>query len=287
MHHYTSSTCLTLPRSYETHRVWQVEVPKLAFTQLFVLHHVLAISAQHLAYLHPEQRSMYAIQASTHQNNAVAGLRAVLTHVDDSNCSAVFIAASLLSIYSFAAAADYQGAASQPGIDELLDVFHLVRGVNGILDSWDHVLKKGPLAKMFMQEAVEEPSEKLLEIIDHLRHLLDVSGSDDPADVSTCREVICGSVKWIETALYSTRDSELRVVFSWPLYLTDPFIKLIRQRHPVALAVLANYCLALHFARPEYWFVKGWGKSVIQDIANTLDSQWEHLIAWPRAKVGV
>ncbi|GKT89252.1 DUF814 domain-containing protein [Colletotrichum tofieldiae] len=101
MHHYSTTTCLTLPRSNDVSQIWQFEVPRLGLTYMFLMHEILAISALHLGYLHPEQRESYALHASQHQSDAIAGMRESLMQITPDNCHALFGTSSLLVLNAY------------------------------------------------------------------------------------------------------------------------------------------------------------------------------------------
>ncbi|KAJ4321847.1 hypothetical protein N0V84_005142 [Fusarium piperis] len=166
MHHYTFSTYLTLPRANELQQAWQVEIPKLALSHVFLLHQVLSVSAHHLAYLHPDRPSL-SICASQHQNKAVVGLRTAVSSISEESCPEIFIASSLLYICAFASfSAPSRG--EQPRIADLLDVFLLVRGMSDILNSYNDELRASKLSSLFLRGDATEPSPVLSAMVKKL-----------------------------------------------------------------------------------------------------------------------
>jgi hypothetical protein len=79
MHHYTAQGHRTLhtPCHHDT-GVLQNDIPREGLTQPFLLHQILAFSALHLAYLSPECRHKYLIQASQHQGVAISTMNSML-----------------------------------------------------------------------------------------------------------------------------------------------------------------------------------------------------------------
>ena len=63
---------------------------------------ILACAALHLAYLEPEHRQTYRIQAAQYQELAMPLFRAAVAHLDGANCHAILAFIHLLSIHSFA-----------------------------------------------------------------------------------------------------------------------------------------------------------------------------------------
>ncbi|KAM5341161.1 hypothetical protein ACJ41O_015270 [Fusarium nematophilum] len=279
MHHYTSSTYLTLPRATELQQVWQIEVPKLALSHVFLLHQVLSVSAYHLAYLHPDRPSL-SICASQHQNKAVAGLRSAVSVITEESCPEIFVASSLLSIGAFSAFSIQSGRGERPRIDDLLDVFSLVRGMSDILNSYQPALNSSKLGSLFIRDNANEPAPVLRAMLEQLRQLA-IPGTVEPEIASLCREEIASIVQWVDGCIATTRLPELRVAMSLSISASTEFLDLMRQRHPVALSVLAHYCVVLHHAGLEHWYMGVWGRSVIFDISESIDAEWKPLLEWP------
>ncbi|KAJ2900954.1 hypothetical protein MKZ38_002189 [Zalerion maritima] len=103
MHHWTTTTYLTLPRANELSHVWKTELVKLALTHELVLHQVLAISAFHLGHLRPEEARKWNMIATQHQREAAMGLWRELANITEDNSHALFAASSLLVIGGYAA----------------------------------------------------------------------------------------------------------------------------------------------------------------------------------------
>lgn len=280
MHHYTSSTFLTLPRAADLHHIWQIEVPKLAISHTFLLHQVLALSAQHQSHLHLDRYSHYSIYASVHQNRAIAGLRTALTSIDYNTCHEIFIVSSLLSISAFATFSNFGGVCERPRMDDLLNVFQLVRGMSRILDSFTALLQQGTLGKLFLKEETSRPAPLLTAIVEELRQI-DIPETIHLADASVCRESIAGVISWVEAAILTTSTPDLRVCLSFAMCLTEEFIDLIQQRHPVALLIVTYYCVILHFTGQDHWYLRGWGRSIMDDIAVNIEPGWHNKMKWP------
>ncbi|KAF4971549.1 hypothetical protein FZEAL_9833 [Fusarium zealandicum] len=277
MHHYTSSTFLTMPRAHELQPLWQLEVPKLALSHVFLLHQLLSVSAYHLTYLHPDRPNL-PICASQHQSKAVVGLRSALATINEESCQEVFLGSSLLSICAFASFAAREG--EQRRLDDLLDVFLLVRGMRDIINSYTDVLMNSRVKSMFVKGAPDEPAPALNAMIEQLQQLK-IPDAFEPDDVSLCRESIASIIAWTEKSMATTNTPELRIAMSWSLSVSAEFLDLVRLRHPVALSILAHYCVILDRAGLTHWYIRGWGKSVLSDITDSIDPNWRVLLDWP------
>lgn len=280
MHHYTATTYQTLPRAADLQYIWQTEVPKLALSNLFLLHQILAISAHHQSQLRPDRHGHYTICASLHQNKAVTGLRTALARITEDTCHEIFVASSLLSICAFASFSSYGGVCEQPRVDDLVDVFQLIRGMSRILDSYTYLLHQGNLGQLFFREGNNEPSPFLDSVNEQLQ-LLDVSILPHAEARSICRQSLVEIVAWIQSVMRSTSAAGLRASLSLPICLREEFIELVRQHNPIALIIVAHYCVILHTSGLENWYLRGWGQSVVQDIAQILGSTWHKSLEWP------
>ncbi|KAF9873939.1 duf814 domain-containing protein [Colletotrichum karsti] len=288
MHHYATTTCLTMPRSSDASNIWQYEVPKLGLTYMFLMHQVLAISALHLGHLHPEQRESYALHASQHQNDAIAGMRETLTQISPDNCHPLFAGSSLLLISAYATF-PYQRSGSEgheaPTVDDVLDVFLLVRGMSNILASSQPVIRSGPF-RNFFSEIVTPASTPLLDAIkQHLRTFqttLETTNADRASKEVVGKEVAV-LLEWIDHATATTAFPELRVSLTWPIGLTEEYMQLLRYRDPAALTLLAYYSVAVHSTENSTWFMQGWGINAAKAIVCDLDPEWKEMIQWPLA----
>ncbi|KAF4450396.1 C6 zinc finger domain-containing [Fusarium albosuccineum] len=283
MHHYTSVAYATLPRGTEICEIWQKEVPKLASRHIFLMHQLLATSAYHAAYINPSRRNCYLVHASQHQNDALVCLQGALSSINAENCHAFFVTSSMLSICAFAASCS-GNSVDTSRLNELIDIFFLVRGMSNILDSHEGTLKGGTLQLLFKMEQEEEMTPLMSTIINRLKGFAMPMGTDPVVD-AICTEAIATTIAWIENTKWKTTSLELRICMSWPISLTDDFLSLLRVRNPIAMAIVAYYAVILHFAGMRYWFLECWGQAVLADIACHMDPGWSHLIDWPVAAI--
>ncbi|KAL1838831.1 hypothetical protein VTJ49DRAFT_2188 [Mycothermus thermophilus] len=286
LHHFTLFTYNTFvkdPESAAIAHLWRVEVPKLAFAHVFLLHQILAIAAYHLAYLKPESRATYSLRASHHQNAGIRQMRHALSDITPSNCHALFASSSLLWIGSLAASSVNRPAGG-PVVDDLVDVMILVKGIGSVLYSSHDVLQSGPLSEMFaLHQGPEHPNPALDRVVLAVADFLVEIAETEPD--GRVRAIVHADayrlVTAIRDALVKTPAPEYRVVASWPIQMSDDLIPLLRQRNQAALALLSYYCVVFHAAEMQgYWFMQGWSEGVIQDITKTVTGPWKRHSAW-------
>ncbi|GAP88677.2 putative duf814 domain-containing protein [Rosellinia necatrix] len=288
MHHWNTVTCFSLPRGDELSQVWQVECVQLALTDEPLMHQILAISAFHLAHLQPSHRLLYLTLASQHHGDALHGLRTRFTHaVTPESSHSAFAAAALLIIGAFATFAAHGGNQDNigPGLQDMLDIFGLIRGMNVVLDAWTHTLLQGRFAKLFAEYQSSRPMILLEVICEKLRDLRENTENDNRTRVIN-REItnFIGSIKY---SIRCARFPEIRLVMLWPTQAHPDFLALLHQRDEKAMAILAYYCAIVHEAQSYAWFCTRWGANVARDIKGSIRSLEAEAIAWPLAYMGL
>jgi hypothetical protein len=284
MHHWSTHTHLTLPRAKEAKNVWGTEVPKMALGHPFLMNQLLAVSAFHLAFLHPDRRHSYSLQASHHQSHAISGMRTALAKITGDNCHALFAASSLLLFGGFASFA-IQSNGLAPSVDDVLDIFLLTRGVHGVLKTSEDIISKGPFQEFF--DMPKRPASNtppgLQAVIDKLTKLGQrMAPKSLPDDVMALAEAEIRSLDaCIRQATAAAEMPDMRVISTWPIFLAADFIALLRQGHPAATSVLAYFCVILRTAESTLWYTRGWGYGVATSIANSIEPSWKDVIEWP------
>ncbi|KAF4965411.1 hypothetical protein FSARC_6789 [Fusarium sarcochroum] len=243
MHHYTSAAYRTFSSWEGVRQTLQCHVPREGFTQPLLLYQILAFSGFHLAYLHPERRHSYLVQASLHQDQAVAGINSALAAgVTSVNCHA------------------------------LCEVYHRAyESLDGLIDQ---DLRKGPLEGLFAgKSGPTAPSEHIRFLVDQLldlkRQLSEPSADRAGADT----DLVLEAVDLLAECLLSVHQNysfsapaEVRAALLWPLRMPDGFLALVQQREPLAMVLLAHYCVLLRYAEMTCWFIKGWAATLITII---------------------
>ena len=80
---------------------------------------------------------------------------------------------------------------------------------------------------------------------------------------------------------------EVGAVLLWPFFLPDSVIADIRERKPNGLVVLAYYAVFMDVLDITYWFLRGWGQKLLEDIEDQIGDQDQirDLLAWPRRQI--
>jgi hypothetical protein len=67
------------------------------------------------------------------------------------------------------------------------------------------------------------------------------------------------------------------VIFTWPVTLSDDFLGLVEREHPVALIILAHWCVPV-FRASDQWLLRAWDEKIIESVARTIGTRWQFAI---------
>ncbi|KPM38477.1 hypothetical protein AK830_g8108 [Neonectria ditissima] len=292
LHHYTITAHRTFTFWGEVHHTLQADVPRQGLEHTFLLQQILAFSGFHLAYTQPDRRRFYALRAAQHQDKAISDMRAALAReVTSHNCHALYASSIFLIFSAFATFPSYEVYNSSfSALDSLIDILKLVDGISLMIKISEHDLRGGPLKGLFAGKTGPiSTSSHLQTLVDRLLSLetrflaqhTEQEGNGMGV-VKEATELLADSILSVHRSHSVAVSLELRAAFHWPLRLSDEYLDLLRGRDPIAMVVLAHYCVLLHYAESTCWFLEGWSKTTIQNIANDLsDSPLQDLIEWP------
>lgn len=296
MHHYTSVSYRTFTHSSLAQKTLQYDVPREALSYPFLLHQLLAFSAYHLAYLQPDCRHAYLMQAAQHQNDAINGMRGTLLGtISSTNCHALFASSIFLTLSAFATYPSYEKYnPSFSPIDSMLDIFTLTDGMSVILRASDEDLRKGPLRDIFIRGSSDNVVEASLKpLFDRLpslsSRLAEIGHTENEGKYTINNAVIALSecISKVSSINAMSTPVEFRAVFLWPVLMSNDYLDMLRRRHPSALVVLAYYCVIIHMAEPFCWFLNGWARALVSTITEQLvGTPWEESIMWPIDVIG-
>jgi hypothetical protein len=250
------------------------------------MHGLLALSALHLARTGDQyQRVEYTAVAAEHQNDALALFRPLLQDINGSNCDAMFAFASVMSILAFASLPLSSSVDSRIPIDDLLQVFTLCRGVHEVLRiSWDWV-HKGRLARLFETDDTEQSlPENLRRAIAQVEDLNKSRNAEDSRhDTGTYGIAIESLRQMLE--IFQRNPMSTHAAVRWPISLPLAFLDCLRRHEPMALVIVAHYCILLDRLK-EHWWIEGWSTKVMGAIWRDLDENWRPSIQWAMDEIG-
>ncbi|KAK0108756.1 hypothetical protein ONS96_002601 [Cadophora gregata f. sp. sojae] len=283
-HHYNQRTSTTLGRAGKMD-LWLIIIPRIALSHEFLMHGLLAVSALHLSTVQPSRKEELVNFASRSESLALPTFRELIKRHDPEDVSAVFAFAGFMIPYMLAVSG-VLGVSSMgiPSLDKP-HWFMMARGLIDLLRKNWSALEQGPFASVLISTAL--PVEKSWNPDD--AHLAEVQlkWEKERSESDVDDE---GLVEWIKTLDELRRVCSLpfvpyqtltimSAVYFWPGMVSSEYMKLIYERRPEALVVLALYCVLLKQA-DWIWFLRAVGEKLLDAIEEELDTDWKPWIRW-------
>ena len=291
LHHFTTETCYTLSDRPESHELWRITVPQVAFQHDFLMRGILAISSLHLSCLRAEKQTHWGHLAAKQQDAALSSFRKIMTNMDESNCDAFLALASLIVVYGFESpkSSDSLGMFNYKGQDSD-EWLPLIRGVNSIIMSVWPWIKNGRLSGLLHDHVQEPPRTELPSVLsEQLTHLEsmceDASGGPE---VTNAYKAALESLRasFIRMNNRPAYECEVSIAFLWPVMIPQEYITMLNEKRPEALVILAYYCVILHHL-DDYWWMRGWAMHIISNIHRELEDRWLYFLQWPSTVISV
>ncbi|KUJ18389.1 uncharacterized protein LY89DRAFT_47224 [Mollisia scopiformis] len=278
MHHYTRSTCGRQPLQYmcsptTADSMWEVDIPKLAFSNEVVLSAMLGIAAFNLLSLSPNDREL-AVASRYYFNQAIVKQRDAVSRIDRQNAEPLLVSAVLLAhqnwLYS------YSEEAQVRGVD--LSTYKMCRGASLLAEKASPWTSQYDFLSQIVLKLKEEGTEseydaefmaKVHEDMDTLIRALDDRGINTEgrlvyeavaADViNTCSFFASGRAE------NSALEQQIVTVLH---RVPPPFISLLENDDPIAMALMARNLALLGVLKDNSaWWVHGAGKNNVTETA--------------------
>ncbi|KAJ6078069.1 uncharacterized protein N7446_001005 [Penicillium canescens] len=284
--HWTTTTYRSISRSEDLEWIWQHTIPRLSLSHPFLLHGVLALAALHLTLTSAEETEQEDLirAAEYHQSEAITFLTPALTNTTSSTCDAAFSLSLILVIFTFGFPLAVGPTYGSNSLDDIYQVLMFTKRMMtfsvGIYES----VKNGEVGGLaVLEDSGFEPSDSTLSTLSALCELnMQAQRADAAHDYDTIQETI----QRLEVPLASLNHGEgLPSIFMWIFLTPTAFFDLVSKRDPLALIVLAHYCVPLHYHRANWW-LSSWGYRVLDIVYNTLDSHLRPSLTWPICEIG-
>ena len=289
LHHYTISTSLTLSSDLVVRNYFQVSVPPLAFSHVYVLHCILALAASHLAHFRPETRRYYYAYARAQHTTATSMAAPLLSNISETNQIPMYFFSILTLFIAFGSLRDeddlYDDASGF-----LPNWLALFRGVRTVLESNNRSIYSSSVSHLFYSSEVNRIWQTKLADIEALIEFQDYLEASTSEDEET-RQVLLNTFQELRRALYffygeeRGNEDRTRSLFTWMYRVPDEFHSLLRSGNYKALCILAFFCVLLHRLEHNWWF-HGWGVHLIDRIYTALDEVHRFWIHWPIQQIG-
>ncbi|KAI1392405.1 uncharacterized protein F4822DRAFT_128590 [Hypoxylon trugodes] len=254
-----------------------------AMSYPFLMNEVLAFAALHLSHIKPEKAQFYKHHAVGLQTHALGIFNREMTKVTGENCMAILIFTwfmTLHTIFETTESKDIYGF-----LDRLIHSMQLHRGVRAVTAEAWHMMLDSDMGYV-LREAT-----KLLDYVDsgihtdELKNFILGSTTLKDDEKTVCK---CGleRIQWFlkRTDGGKKQDPSRSTMFvsmmSWPVMIDADFLRLISERVPEALLVLAYYAIPLHLCR-DIWVIGEAGQLLIQSVRMHLDEKWHKWLDWP------
>ncbi|KAK6837817.1 hypothetical protein RU639_001539 [Aspergillus parasiticus] len=286
---WCSSTYATMAHDQQFEHLYQYVLPKEGLEYPFVLHGLLALSALHIARASDyAPRAHYFSIALEHQNRALALFRPVISSINRDNSHTIFVFASLLLQLAFAIPPSSPLIDTHDSFQDLIQAFTLCRGLREILGTSWHWVKEGKLADVFTQvdDTKKGPLPESIETaMSQLRYLNESRGRQFNGHDTDCYDTAINHLKDM-MEIYQHKPRRVEMALRWPIGLGSKYLNLLKEHDPMALVILAHYCLVLHHFR-HHWWMEGWSFRVARSVWDQLHESWRPCVSWVVREVGL
>lgn len=293
LQHYLTSTYLSLAANEETKITWQNTVPEIAYRHPFLMHGILACSAQHLAQSRPARRQIFTLRALSHQDEAMPLFRFAAENPERDNCHAVLAFTHLLVIYSFATSPQDASLllVDSIGTESLPSWLCFLRGFCSMLcDFWEQAILTGPLQSLaaVWEAPIDINEDDQSSLRDFFFSVIPDASSGGgwtaetvaayrEAAIELARAFLCMNALGPAATFWDA----LRL---WPLEVSDKYMELLRDRHPGALILMAHWCIMLNSTRSQ-WYSEDLAPRMLLGILQQLDARWHCYMQRPLEEV--
>ncbi|OQE47437.1 hypothetical protein PENCOP_c001G03748 [Penicillium coprophilum] len=314
MHHYCTATCNTLTIREDSRHVWRIVLPMEAYSNKYLMHGLLALSALHRVSLFPTQKAKNIKASAYHQAAGLKEFRELISSpVDPSNWQPVFCFASMVMVHVCASPIRLGEDRWPAPISNMVELFSVVQGLQTLMEPWLRSLRRTRLAPLVNCVWIE--SEMLITSpatvhqsllppdiqtrIAQLHRFIDdypfpYIQPQSEQDSSASHELPCPAehrTDYKRSLLFfenSTRQIELAgphvevgMVLMWAYSLSKQFRDDLEASHPAALVLLSHWCVLLHTVN-DLWFIKGTSVQLLEDIEIKINPGFREWLVWPR-----
>ncbi|CAG8983346.1 hypothetical protein HYALB_00000513 [Hymenoscyphus albidus] len=302
LHSYVTAGIQTFAAFPEIHELYRKIIMEFAFKNDFVMYRVLALSALHMAYIHPEEASKYRFAADSHSATGLSLFLREISNLNPSNCEACFLFSTMTFLHAWA-----MQDISKPSTMFFLPTrwrdewetpirwIQLDRGSRAIIFTTWVDLSTGALAPIFgpwgkigedLYKQIKD--DRLLaddkKALNHLAHAWDNDSNSEEikAILSETLTTLKGTFNMLQSETPNV--SNLAIVMAWFSYLSDDFLKLVEDKIPEALLLVAYFCVTL-IRLPSMWWNDGRPENFLETILDELGDRWEEFTRWPIEQV--
>ncbi|KAJ4316059.1 hypothetical protein N0V84_008058 [Fusarium piperis] len=295
LHHWTLSTSLDIVKSSGGDEYWQTVFPQVAFRHAFVIHGILGLAALHLAYRQSAERERLLLIAAHHHNIALQGFQEGISQMTDENSDALFVCATLNILHVFGVFGPLYDGPTTGRKSRILGAewIPMIRGVGAVLQPVHERVRFGPLSPLLGLGNWDEldPDDQPAAEDNHFRSIQQVWAQSHDADVYDKTLYL---LRKCNAYMRQFKSMSPQVLADWGYHqawsgpficlhsIPDEYFELLQQRQPPAL-LLFTYLGTLFHGLNDYWFMDGWGRSMVDVADDLMGEYWSKWMAWPKA----
>lgn len=268
--------------------VWGTAVPREGFSHNFLMSAILGLAAAHIACLVPAKSDFHRHRAAVLRDQALSSALPAFAAITPGNCDALFAFAGIVAISVFALPASSDVDIGSSPITDILDFFALVRGIGVVLRNGNTLqwVQRGDL-QLLIEPRGRWPvdgrsdNDALPEILTARLDDLEVLNQQTSSTIAD-QQCYKSAIKALRTAFETLHSSPERssAVGVWPGLMSEAFLVELRDRRPMALAILAHYSILVH-RTGRRWMCEARGTQLIEAIHQELPFQWRPAVRWP------
>ncbi|MCJ1388817.1 hypothetical protein MMC18_001667 [Xylographa bjoerkii] len=252
----------------------------------YLLYQLLAFSARHLAFMHPESSASYLHQAVTLQTRAVSLFNATWAEVDQSNCVAMLLFSSILGHHLLA---DTLAKRDSGGLDAFMTHYvqclEMHRGIYTVASTAWPLLMESELEPILSWSSRFNSRPPIGNHCQRIRELVDGTDGLGREDKDVCRLAIQYLQVGFDAVLAKEEQgNRFQMIFSWTMLAPPEFTGLLASKRPEVLVLLGYYALLLHYGR-IMWQVGDAGAYILGIIVDYLGPEWDHWLEYPRERI--
>lgn len=259
-------------------QVSQTVILNQAMEHHFLLHGLLALSALHLADSSPDHQK-YTDIATAHHTHGLALFHDILLNIDGENCAASIAFSSITLMFMFGLSRPRE--AKPTGIElvsDLAQIFQLGKGWHKVVSVADKLKDRAGLISPPSPRPYTNALSPDIEGAFDCLHSLN-QGCD--RDVYTSA---INSLKSVFIKMAEEKSDNPHIVSEWAVLVPEDFIRLVIERHSLALLIVAHYCVVLHRS-PRVWWLEGWCEGLFGVISRSLGVLYQDALQWARLQI--
>lgn len=278
MFHFLTVAAHTLaPDSAAVFQYWQQIAYSIASSHDFVRHTLLAFSSLHIAHLQQQGFQKYLVLTSHHHAIAISGFKEQVVTINGDNCDAIFIFSALLVLTELGLMRPVWDDGSNADIDPVDKLIQQLTVVRNILNLWRdaRLVRTEPMIRELVGHGRQPFTDALVaEAKANLAYLEKINQKmvADPDE----QTLFSKSIWELGVSYYFAllRPMGWFSILRWAKAISPAFITRLKTRHPLALLILAQYCVLVRKVSRNHWWMRGWSEHIFYHVVSLLDGQW-------------